>query len=119
MRPTKQRRRNALQSLAETRISEAGLSRILSKLVKQPDLINDIGASSSKTMKMECSAMAADILHNIGTEVQLPMESGTVHILKIATPQAVLSHFVDCAPAFRGANHTRSAPTAMEDGAVS
>ena len=101
MRPAKQRRRNALQSLAETRISEAGLSRILSKLTKQPALINDLGTSSSKTMSMECSAMAADILHKIGTEVQLPMESGTVHILKIATPQAVLSHFVDCAPAFR------------------
>ena len=82
-------------------MSEAGLSRILGRLVKSPSMLQDIGEISSDRMRKEYGAMASDLLLRLGTTVDVQQVSGIAHILRIATPQAVLSHFVKESPAFK------------------
>ena len=102
MRPAKQQRQSALRNLAAgTRVSEQSLSKILSKLTKDPSLQEDLGTSSSSTLRHDFGSMAAGLMEHLGTDVLLPLDNGGQHILKIATPQSVLAHFVSKSPAFK------------------
>lgn len=97
LRPAKQRRQEALREIAGARISENQLGKILSKLAGKPELLTDIsdGAVSSNTLRNELADMHLGVLERIGTAVNVPLESGGVHQLVIASPQAMVSFFVE------------------------
>ena len=98
MKPAKRARADMVRYFADVSITDSALARVLAKIKKRPELIDEIPSSSVKAFEHHLTNERMSQLRQVSTSMDLPLEAGGLYSCPLLSPHRLLRFCVDQCP---------------------